>query len=169
MRNKKRSFTIVEIAIAALLLGIGLIPVFNMLSQGVISSGTTRKMVIATYLAVEMMEIIKQMDYDSIKSQPLEEIEPFTKIKVRYPIGKHTYLYNTSGETTNTDKILTYPLEYAGFKRSVMVIEPPTQQGAGDFKVVTVVVSWNKLRSNNKKQHGQKKVVLQYLAVREKI
>lgn len=158
MAQNKRGFTLIEIAVTALLIGVALVPIFNMLSYGNKHTGKTRKMVMATYLAVESLEIIKQMDFDEVVGSPKQPIKDKSVIYAYIKKNKKTYAYDTS-----EGGIVSYGAEYRGFYREITIFESPQNP---DVKRVQVTVGWT---ASSTKDAKTNKIVLFAVLIRDNL
>ena len=158
MKGTKRGFTLIEIAVTALLIGVALVPIFNMLSYGNRHTGKTRKMVMATYLAVESLEIIKQMDFDEVIGQGKAKIQTKGLIYANIVKNKKTYAYDTT-----EGGMVSYGPEYRDFYREIAIIQG---QQNPDIKRVQVTVGWG---NEKKKDAKSSKIVLFAVLIRDNL
>jgi len=137
--GKNYGFTVAEIVVAIMLIGSALIPIFSMLIFGTKNTGKTSDIILATNLAVEKMELLKSEAFENIRSEGNDIIVGADKpILIKgYRNGK-IYLYDSSERSNSGDPIITYPIEYSRFIRTVDV-----KQGSNkDIKTVSVIVRW---------------------------
>jgi len=141
-----------------LLIGVALVPIFNMLSYGNLHTGKTRKMVMATYLAVESLEIIKQMDFDEVVGQANAKIQTKGLIFANIIKNKKTYAYDTT-----ESGMVSYGPEYRSFYKEVAISQGKQNP---DIKLVQVTIGWGVTKKRDAKNNS---IVLFAVLIRDNL
>lgn len=130
----------IEVLVTVAIVGAALVPIISMMIFS--QRGTTKisDFVIAQNLAIETMELYKNKDFDTIVQISEEnDIKIGEKIEIT---GRSGQKYDSSGKGSK-GPIITYPPDYARFRRQVLI---ENRQGQGteatELKVIHVIVTW---------------------------
>lgn len=146
-KNIASGFSIMEILVAIILLGMALIPIFGMFIFGTRNTGTVTDIIVATNLATEKMELVKSKDFNSIVMNDADA-DGFgdDDIKVDgeqiFETGRKGMQYATSGTDINDKPIITYPEHFGRFSRWTTVETLLSPEGDEAMKIISVEVGW---------------------------